>query len=161
MFINSIFKACTSIICFAVASARLGSQISSLYSSDQHISVEGAWNSYSTILLMFRDDKPAHVRATITTPVAGPWSQGGLEVSIDSLHRDFASAPLTCTAEKHVKGDPQRAVGGRCAAPRGAWVKHHFGTPGSGFTQVQRTFRHRACFAGPEKQRDLSHVAAS
>ena len=48
--------------------------------------------------------------------VAGPWSQGGLEVSIDSLHRDFASAPSTCTAEKHAKGDPQRAVGGRCVA---------------------------------------------
>ena len=66
--------------------------------------------------------------------VAGPWSQGGLEVSIDSLHRDFASAPSTCTAEKHAKGDPQRAVGGRCV------VKHHFGTPGGRFTPTKRTF---------------------
>ena len=51
--------------------------------------------------------------------VAGLWPDCGLEVSIDSPHRDFAGAPSTCTAEKHTKGDPQRAVGGIGAAPGG------------------------------------------
>jgi len=90
--------------------------------------------------------------------VAGPWSQGGLEVSIDSLHRDFASAPSTCTAEKHAKGDPQRAVGGRCVASWGLG-KTVLWDAGERFAQGKHTFGHRGYFAGPKKQRDLSHVA--
>ena len=93
--------------------------------------------------------------------LAGLWPHCRLEVSIDSLHRDFASAPSTCTAEKNAKGDPQRAVGGRCADLVGLGENSTVGRRGEVLPRENIHSGTEAILQALKKQRDLSHVAAS
>ena len=75
--------------------------------------------------------------------VACLWHHGGLKVAVETPQRDCTGAPSTFVAEsvpRATQRDPQKPIGGTGVDPRGAQVKHYFGTPGRGFTPAKHTF---------------------
>ena len=91
---------------------------------------------------------------------AGLWSDFGLEVSTESLQRDFTGA----REPPHPKNVPRAVPKGLSAAGAStlrAPDKTVLWHPGRSSRLGKRTFWHRGCFADSEKQRDLSYVAAS